>query len=105
MRIGRVWERGRVLLASQEVCAFKSAKGDEVAEVMRLRGVVPRTIAADGSSVKVVEWSIYERVYQDETVTVDFATLKKEFYGGRVHIHAHRTQRRVRPMCMYEAYS
>jgi hypothetical protein len=85
--------------------ALKHVKGGETCEVMRLRGVVPKTIAEDGSSVKVVKWSIYERVYQRETVSVDFATLTKAFYGGKVHIQAHRTQREVRPMCVYGSYS
>lgn len=79
---------------------YQCVKKNENVDVMRLRGIVQKTIAEDGSSIQVVEPSIYERVYNGQTVSVDFAALKKVFYGGKVHIQAHRTQRRVRPMYM-----
>ena len=85
---------------------YRCEKKNEMVDVMRLRGIVQKTIAEDGTTIQVVEPSVYERVYNGESFPLEFATLKKVFYGGKVHIQAHRTQRRVRPMCMpYKLYA
>ena len=81
---------------------YQTAEGKEA---MRIKGMPQKTIAEDGTSIQLVDRSLYERVYAGQTVTKEYATLTKHFYGKEVKIQAHRTQRTVRPMCMYESYS
>ena len=72
---------------------------------MRIKGIPQKTIAEDGTSIQLVDRSLYEQVYAGRTVTKEYATLTKQFFGKVVKIQAHRTQRTVRPMCMYGVYS
>ena len=81
---------------------YQTAEGKEA---MRIKGIPQKTIAEDGTSIQLVDRALYERVYAGQTVTKEYATLTKHFYGKEVKIQAHRTQRTVRPMCMYSAYS
>ena len=81
---------------------YQTAEGKEA---MRIKGMPPKTIAEDGTSIQLVDRALYETVYSGQTVTKEYATLTKHFYGKEVKIQAHRTQRTVRPMCMYELYS
>ena len=81
---------------------YQTAEGKEA---MRIKGMPQKTIAEDGTSIQLVDRALYEDVYAGQTVTKECATLTKHFYGKEVKIQAHRTQRTVRPMCMYESYS
>jgi len=74
-------------------------------EAMRIKGMPQKTIAADGTSVQLVDRVLYEQVYAGQAVTKEYATLTKQFFGKEVKIQAHRTRRTVRPMCMYGLYS
>jgi len=81
---------------------YQTAEGKEA---MRIKGMPQKTIAEDGTSIQLVDRALYETVYSGQAVTKEYATLTKHFYGKEVKIQAHRTQRTVRPMCMYELYS
>ena len=81
---------------------YQTAEGKEA---MRIKGMPQKTIAEDGTSIQLVDRALYERVYAGHSVTKEYATLTKQFFGKEVKIQAHRTQRTVRPMCMYESYS
>jgi hypothetical protein len=81
---------------------YQTAEGKEA---MRIKGMPQKTIAEDGTSIQLVDRALYEDVYAGQTVTKEYATLTKHFYGKEVKIQAHRTQRTVRPMCVYKLYS
>ena len=81
---------------------YQTAEGKEA---MRIKGIPQKTIVEDGTSIQLVDRSLYEQVYAGRTVTKEYATLTKQFFGKVVKIQAHRTQRTVRPMCMYGMYS
>jgi hypothetical protein len=81
---------------------YQTAEGKEA---MRIKGMPQKTIAEDGTSIQLVDRTLYERVYAGQMVVKEYATLTKQFFGKDVKIQAHRTQRTVRPMCMYNVYS
>lgn len=81
---------------------YDFCEGDEW--ISRVKGIVKKTINADGSTKIVVDKDFYVRVARGEDVLSEFATLNKKLMGKDIKISAHNMTRTTRPSGKYHTY-
>ena len=89
---------------TNQVSYFLGKKLYSIEGTIKIKGCPVKTIDENGSTVRCVDISLYERVFNGETVSVEFMTLKKELYG-QTFISCHKMSRCVRPMMEYKLYT
>ena len=72
--------------------------------ISRVKGIVKKTINADGSTKIIVDKEFYEKVARGETIISEFATLNKKLMGKDIKISAHNMTRTTRPSGKYHTY-
>ena len=74
-----------------------------ISKSKKIKGVPLRTIDDDGNNIELVTKELYEKLYNGETLTVEFKTLKKQIFG-ETYISCHNMKRTVRGRLEYKLY-
>lgn len=75
-----------------------------IGDLYKIKGIPLKTIDEYGNDVVLVDQSLYEAVYNGETVRREFYTMKKSLYGESTQISCHKMSRCVRPAMTYKHY-
>ena len=74
-----------------------------ISKSKKIKGIPLRTIDDDGNNIELVTKELYEKLYNGETLTVEFKTLKKQIFG-ETYISCHNMKRTVRGRLEYKLY-
>jgi hypothetical protein len=69
----------------------------------KIKGIPLSTIDVFGNKINLVDTSLYEKIYNGETVVVDYQTMKKSLFG-QTYISSHLASRTINPACKYFLY-
>jgi len=75
-----------------------------IGDLYKIKGIPLKTIDEYGNDVVLVDQSLYDAVYNGETVHREFYTMKKSLYGESTQISCHKMSRCVRPAMAYKHY-
>jgi hypothetical protein len=75
-----------------------------IGDLYKIKGIPLKTIDEYGNDVVLVDQSLYDAVYNGETVRREFYTMKKSLYGESTQISCHKMSRCVRPAMTYKHY-
>lgn len=83
---------------------FLGKKFYRFGKTFRIKGIPQATIDDAGNKVQLVSPELYERIYNGESITKTFKTLRKSFFAQNTQISAHSLSRIVRPNGAYTIY-
>ena len=85
---------------TDKVSYFLGKKFYYIENSMKIKGCPLKTIDDDGKTINCFEAEYYEKIFNGESVSVEFGTMVKNLWG-ETYISAHRMKRTVRPMMEY----
>ena len=83
---------------------FLGKKFYRFGKTFRIKGIPQATIDDAGNKVQLVSPELYERIYNGESITKTFKTLRKSFFAQNTQISVHSLSRIVRPNGAYTIY-
>ncbi len=78
-------------------CTAEAKKKGKDDSVMKMKGFPPRTITNDGTMKQLISKNVYIKLYNGESVTAIFNTLRKQLYNEKVCISTHEMRRTIQP--------
>ena len=85
---------------TNKVSYFLGKKFYYIENSMKIKGCKLKTLDDDGKTINCFEPDYYEKIFNGESVSVEFGTMVKNLWG-ETYISAHRMKRTVRPMMEY----
>ena len=94
LKIEKTTEAGQVayFLGKKFYCITMEDNHD----ICRIKGIPQKTIAPDGSEIKLVDVNLYDEVYEGNSVTRSFETLKKTLFSDKTRITSCKMTREIK---------